>query len=68
MPPASSGGIRGAGGGTPGAAVPPTTPPPPKLTPADEALIQATKPGESGTLSNGQTFTRKPDGTFDIDL
>jgi len=69
VPPASSGGIRGAGGGTPGATVSPAgTTPPPKLTPADEALIQATKPGESGTLSNGQTFTRKPDGTFDIDL
>ena len=80
VPPAGvAGGVRGSTGapgitGTPGASGalqplnPPPRLPPPKLTPADEALIQATKPGESGTLSNGQTFTRKPDGTFDIDL
>ena len=79
VPPAGvGGGVKGSTGapgitGTTGGSGalqplnPPPKLPPPKLTPADEALIQATKPGESGTLSNGQTFTRNPDGTFDID-
>ena len=61
-------GITGSTGGSgPLQPLSPDPKSPPKLSSEDEKLIQAAKPGESGTLSNGMSFTKQPDGSVKID-